>query len=98
MWAAYNGIQDLLEGYQHLTINHKLHFTNPLSGACTNTIRSLWQKFKEGHKERYGILRALLDSYLAQFIWNKLSKEDPFNHLWSQISEFYPVSTIPQDR
>ena len=71
-WAAYNGIQDLPEGYQHLTVNHKLHFIDPLSGACTNTIESLWQKFKEGHKERYGTLRTLLDSYLAQFMWKKL--------------------------
>ena len=82
-WAAYNGIQDLPEGYQHFTVNHKLHFIDPLSGACTNTTESLWQKFKEGHKERYGTLRTLLDSYLAQFMWKKLFKEDPFYYLWS---------------
>ena len=36
-WAAYNGIQNLPKGYQHLTVNHKLNFIDPLSDACTNT-------------------------------------------------------------
>ena len=40
-WAAYNGIQELPKGHQHLTVNHKLHFIDPLSGACTNIIESL---------------------------------------------------------
>ena len=40
-WTAYNGIQDPPERYQHLTVNHELHFIDPLSGACTNTIESL---------------------------------------------------------
>ena len=56
-WAAYNGIQDLPEGYQHLTVNHKLHFIDLLSGACTNTIESLWQKFKGGHRSGMGLYR-----------------------------------------
>ena len=82
-WAAYNAIQDLPKEFQHLTVNHKLHFIDPLSGACTNTIYLLWQEFKEGHKERYGILRTLLNSYLAQFMWKKLLKEYSVYHLWS---------------
>lgn len=47
-WAAYNGIQDLSERYQHLTVNHKLHFTDSFSGSCTSTIKFLWQNFIKG--------------------------------------------------
>ena len=32
-WTAYNGIQDLPEGYQYLTVNHKLHLSDPLSSV-----------------------------------------------------------------
>ncbi|VDD88175.1 unnamed protein product [Enterobius vermicularis] len=96
-WAAYDGSQDLPERYQHLTVNHKLHFIDPLSGACTNTIESLWQKFKKGHKERYGTLRTLLDRCHSQFMWKKLFKEDPLYHLWFQISEFCLASALLQD-
>ena len=54
-WAAYNDIQGLPEGYQHVTVSHKLHFIDPLSDACTNTIQSLWQKFKEGKRSGMGL-------------------------------------------
>lgn len=91
-WAAYNDTKELPEGYEHLTVNHRLNFIDPVTGACINTTESLWQKFKEAHKERYGTVRTLLDSYLAGFMWKRLFKEDPLYHFWSQISELYPAT------
>ena len=71
-WAAYSTIKDMPDGYQHETVNHSLHFTDPETGAYTNTTESLWQNFKEGHKSLYGTERALLNSYMDEFIWEKM--------------------------
>ena len=69
--AAYTTIKDMSEGYQQEAVNYSLHFTDPESGAWTNRIESIWQKFKEGHKSQDGTERALLNSYMDEFIWKK---------------------------
>ena len=53
-WAAYSTIKDTPEGYWHEIVNNSLHLIDPETGAYTNNIESLWQKFKKGHKLRYG--------------------------------------------
>ena len=65
LWAAYNGIKNLPEGYQHLTVNHSLNFVDPDSGTCTNAIESTWQKFK--HEKRYGTHRSMLYPMCTSF-------------------------------
>lgn len=87
LWAAYRKIGDLPEGYNHLTVNHSLNFVDPETGACSNTIESNWQKFKQEHKKRYGTIRSLLQSYMSEFMWRKVFKgENSFYNLWKQIS------------
>src|SRR6187402_2665159 len=39
-WAAYPRIRDL--GYEHRTVNHRLHFVDPGTGAHTQNIESYW--------------------------------------------------------
>ena len=63
-WAAYSTIKDTPKRYQHEAVNYSLHFINPETGAYTNSIESLWQKFEEGHKSRYGTESALLNLYM----------------------------------
>ena len=70
-------------------LNHSLHFINPETGAYTNTIESLWQKFKQGHKVRYGTERALLQSHMDEFVWKTIYGDNALYHLWSQIQEHY---------
>ena len=43
-WAAYNCLQS--EGYQHFTVNHTLHFKDPLSDTHINAIESSWRAAK----------------------------------------------------
>ena len=78
------------EGYQHETVNHNLHFIDPETGAYTNTIESLWQKFKQGHKARYGDGEGTF-AVLHGRIFTKKYGESALHHLWSQIQEHYPL-------
>ena len=89
-WAAYSTIKGMPEGYQHETANHSLHFIDPETGAYTNSIESLWQKFIMRHNSGYGTERALLNSYMDEFIWKKMCGGNVSYQLWSQIAEHYP--------
>jgi hypothetical protein len=53
-WAAYGGIKDLPQGYEHYTVNHSENIVDPETGANTQQIESEWQKFKARHKKEYG--------------------------------------------
>ena len=42
-WRSYIGIADIPgKEYIHQTVNHSHHFVDPETGACTNTVESLW--------------------------------------------------------
>ena len=71
-WATDFTIKDVPDGYQHEAVNHCLNFIHHETGAYTDSIQSLWQKFKEGHKLRYGTERTQLNLYMDEFIWKKM--------------------------
>lgn len=94
-WAAYNAITRMPPNCpqiyaQHLTVTHAYNFVDPITGACTNHVETMWQKAKQKHKARYGTHRALLDTYLAEFMWRKLFRQDTFHHFLSQVRMMYP--------
>ena len=89
-WGAYSINKDTPERHQHETVKHSLHFTDPETGAYTNSTESLWQKFKQGHKARYGTERALLQSYMDEFAWKKVHEGNALYHLRVRIAEHYP--------
>ena len=76
--AAYSTIKEMSEGYQHETVNHSPNFTDPVTGAYRNSIESLWQKFKEGHKTLYETESAPLNSYMDEFAWKKIYRIMPY--------------------
>lgn len=91
-WKAYNKIKDLPELYTHYTVNHSKNFVDPISKQHTNTIESTWQKFKHGHKKRFGTHRSAVISYVHEFMWRKeFGGPDIFFHFWSQVSQIYPI-------
>ncbi|EPB78848.1 hypothetical protein ANCCEY_02025 [Ancylostoma ceylanicum] len=47
----FGGIERV-SGYQHMVVNHSLHFVDPTTGAHTKNVESLWQKFKAVAKRR----------------------------------------------
>jgi len=46
MWAAYNAVGALPGIRSHDTVNHSIHFVNPVSGTHTNTIENYWCRYK----------------------------------------------------
>ena len=69
LWGAYNTVANL--GHQHLTVNHSIHFVDPITHATTNHVESVWQKAKEKNKRRFGTHREMLNSYLVEFLWRQ---------------------------
>ena len=91
MWAAYNNARNLPGGQQRLTTNHVLHFTGSVTSA-TNATESPWQKFMVVLRERYGIVRPLLDRHLAQLKWGDFFKYISLCHFSSEVFEKYTAS------
>lgn len=93
LWRAYGGIERLPHGYTHWRVNHSQNFIDPATGANTQRIESLWQKFKHRHKKEYGTASTTLASYIGQYVWmNQFGGEDVMYNLWSQISHRYPCT------
>lgn len=70
-WRAYGGIENLPEGYQHLTVNHSINFVDPETGAHTQNVESPWQKFKQRHRHEYGTARSLFESCVSDYCWRQ---------------------------
>jgi hypothetical protein len=63
-WRSYSKIPDIPGmHYQHLTVCHKQYFVDPITGACTNTVESMWS-----HSRRWlpqgGARKQFINDYL----------------------------------
>ena len=85
LWGAYHTVNNL--GYQHLTVNHRIHFIDP----TTNHVESMWCRAKLRNKKKCATHRTLLDSYLVEFMWRQKFGNDPFQKLLEHIREVYPL-------
>ena len=75
-WAAYRRISEM--GYSHETVNHKLHFVDPLTGTHTQHVESFWNKLKSRCKKMKGIRKIELNSYLQEDLWRENNGEHFF--------------------
>ena len=66
LWCAYNTVGNL--GYIHLTVNHSIHFVDPVTQATMNHVECMWARAKQRNKRENGTLRTSLDSYLIEFM------------------------------
>ena len=73
-WAAYRQIQERL-GFSHETVNHSLHFVDPLTGVHTQNIESYWARQKQKIKAMKGVRRSQLPALLAEFVWKDNARE-----------------------
>ena len=89
LWRAYHRISDF--GYIHQTVNHSRNFVDPVTGANTNAIESLWSKVKYRNKKECGTSRKLLVTYLSEYRWRRKYGADPFTNIVKHIGSLYVV-------
>ena len=88
LWRAYNMVG--ANGYNHLTVNHSLHFVDPVTGAHTNEVENMWMLAKRRNKKECGTARSLIDTYLVEFMWRLKFGQDPFESILRNIRAVYP--------
>ena len=84
-WAAYKDLQRLGDNL------HTYNFVDPHTGTTTDHIKGMWQKAKQSHNARFGTHRALLDTYLQEFMWRQRFRASSFRHIIEHITRIYPL-------
>ena len=64
-WKAYDCLND--EGFNHLNVNHSLHFKDPETGVHTNHIEGMWNQVKRS-LPKFGTRKDLYGGHFAEFI------------------------------
>lgn len=92
LWKACRKLGELPESYVYLTVNHLTNYVDLDTGACTNSIESIWQKLKQDYKKSE-TNRGLLKSLITEYVWRKkFHGPDIFYNFWKQVSEQYPLN------
>ena len=94
-WAAYHLIQRQL-GLNHRTVNHSLHFVDPVTGVHTQHAESNWSTAKEKLKKMKGNTNPnFLIEYLHEFMWRRWYGDTHpngcFQRLLQDIAEQNPL-------
>ena len=94
-WSAYRQLSKrLLQVASHGTVNHSLHFVNPVSGVHMQNIESYWNRAKLKLKRMKGCHADQLPSYLDEFMWRERFGEtsrNAWNNIILHISQQCPV-------
>ena len=80
-WSAYNGIDQLPEGYTHFVVNHTTNFVDPLTGSHTQTIERMWREVKRIKRRYEGISRQDVTHHLAEYLWRECRNVNHTNGL-----------------
>lgn len=80
LWRGYSTISENLD-VEHRTVNHSLHFRDPITGANTNTVEGTNNALKIQVRPRNRTQN--IDEHLAEFIWRRKHNAD----LWSAFLE-----------
>ena len=66
-WAACHQLATTT-GTVHLTVNHSLHFVDPLTGAHTQGVEGMWSACKRMMREESNGNSQLFATYLPEYI------------------------------
>ncbi|CEF60518.1 Transposase, ISXO2-like domain-containing protein [Strongyloides ratti] len=86
MWRGYSQVS--ASGYEHLKVNHKYNFVDPLTNAHTQNIERVWRSVKERSKKHNGTHRSMLEGYMHEFTWRKKNKDNEFESILRDIIIF----------
>ena len=94
-WAAYRQMQRRL-GLHHRTVNHSLHFVDPVTGVHTQHAESNWSASKEKFKKMKGNRNPnFLIDYLHESMWRRWYGDphpnECFQRLLQDIAEQNPL-------
>ena len=93
-WSAYHNVSTLPNVSSHQTVNHSLHFKDPVTGVHTEHIESYWSRVKTKLKRMKGCHRHQLASYLDEFMWferHGCTVRQAFDNICRDIALKYPV-------
>lgn len=92
-WRGYHGIEEIPNReYKHIRVNYSQHFVDPISGACTDAVESLWGKAKARNKRHWGTHTVMIESYLCEFMWRcRCGQKDPFSSILCDIALVNPL-------
>ena len=79
-WKGYKTDGLLEAGMLHSTVNHSLHFKDPITGVCTNSIEGTWAAMK-GVIPKRKRTEEMIEPFLFEYMWRANNKED----LWSRF-------------
>jgi len=68
-WAAYNSMAALPAVAGHQTVNHSLHFKDPVTGVHINTIESYWNRYIQSVMLKLSLSAIICDIYDSKIIY-----------------------------
>ena len=85
-WWAYNQL------VQHDVVNHQLPFVDPNDPTLhTNTIEGAWANIEAKFRAMHGTSDALFNTYLQEYLWRKIHRDNVFANILYWIRHYYPV-------
>ena len=90
-WAAYHQLATTT-GTIHLSVNHSIHFVDPLTSTHTQGVEGMWSACKRMMREERTMNSKLFDTYLPEYMWRrKFGGPVAFGHILKHMVEQYPV-------
>uniref|UniRef100_A0A0L8HEP7 ISXO2-like transposase domain-containing protein n=1 Tax=Octopus bimaculoides TaxID=37653 RepID=A0A0L8HEP7_OCTBM len=92
-WSPYENIINIGH-FQHLNVNHSLHYINPTNGVHTPNIERHWKSAKEKKRQKWHSRRSTgfiiyVRVYMATRDWIKRVGLDPFDSILQHIVDFW---------
>ena len=92
-WRAYASLQ-YSSAFSYASVNHSLHFVDPVTGVHTQHVEGYWSRAKAKLKRMHGTSDDLLPSYLDEYMWRERHGRTTmraFDNICGDISVKYPV-------
>ena len=82
------------QNFIHLSVNHKIHFKDPVTQAHTNKIEGQWGNLKVDMRKRRGMSIEQKVNYIDFRLWlsrQNYEEEDILDIFWRLVGFLYPV-------